>query len=146
MAKLKILKYPNPALRNKAKKVKDPENESVKNLINDMKITLGEAQGMGLAATQVGTPLRICLIRDEENILALINPRIVSYSKNKVQMDEGCLSFPEKFMAIKRPEKIKTRYLNEKGKCVKMKAEGIIARVIQHEIDHLDGILIVDRK
>lgn len=142
---LKIIKYPAKILREKTKKVKDPLDPEIQKLITQMIETLREAKGLGLAAPQIGKSLRLCTVDYENNLYVLINPKIVSYSRNRVMMEEGCLSFPGKFFQIERPEKVKVRYLDEKGKSAKIKADGILARALQHEIDHLEGILVIDK-
>lgn len=142
---LRIIKYPAKILREKAKKIKDPLDPEIQKLITQMIETLREAKGLGLAAPQIGKSLRLCAVDHENNLYVLINPKIVSYSRNKVMMEEGCLSFPGKFFQIERPEKVKVRYLDEKGKSAKIKADGILARALQHEIDHLEGILVIDK-
>lgn len=150
MPNLPIIKYPAKILRQKAKKIKDPSDPEIQKLIKDMVETLRKAQGLGLAAPQVGKSVRLCVVKTnrEENasLHILINPKIVSRSRKKNIMDESCLSVPNKYFPIERYEKIKVRYLNKEGKSGKIKAEGLFARVLQHEIDHLNGILIIDRK
>lgn len=147
---LPIIKHPAKILRKKARKVKDPLDPEIQKLITNIIGTLEGARGLGLAAPQVGKSLRLCVIKEPENqgesrLYVLINPSIKSKSRKKIIMEEGCLSFPGKFFLISRPEKIKVRYLDEKGKKCKIKAEGILSRAFQHEIDHLDGVLIIDK-
>jgi peptide deformylase len=148
MATLPIIKYPNAILRQKAKKIKNPLEAKIQELISVMKETLNEKNGLGLAAPQLGKSVQICLVKDDresEIPHIFINPQIKFKSREKSIMEEGCLSIPEKFFLIERPEKIKVRYLDETGKKCKIKAAGLFARAIQHEIDHLKGILIVDK-
>ena len=148
MATLPIIKCPNPILRQKAKKIKDPLDPKIQELILAMKETLNKKNGLGLAAPQVAESIQLCLVKDDRNsetTYVLINPQIKLSSREKSVMEEGCLSIPEKFFLIERPEKIKVRYLDETGKKCKIKAEGLFARAIQHEADHLKGILITDR-
>jgi peptide deformylase len=149
---LPILKYPNKILRERAKKIKDPLDPEIQKLILEMTASMRSANGLGLAAPQVGKSLRLCIIEEkngpQENggrLFILINPVIKAASKKKVLIEEGCLSFPGKFFPIMRPEKIKVRFLDENGKSCKIKADGLLARAIQHEIDHLDGVLIIDK-
>jgi len=142
---LPIIKYPAKILRQKAKKIKDPLAPEIQKLIKDMVETLRKAQGLGLAAPQVGKSIRLCVVEFEGKLYILANPKIINFSKNKSLLEEGCLSLPGKFLPIARPEKVKVMHLDEKGKRSKIKAEGILARVIQHEIDHLNGILIIDK-
>ncbi len=152
MAILPIIKYPNEILRAKAKKVKDPLDPKIQKLIAKMIGAMRNAKGLGLAAPQVGKSLRICIIEEPINaknekveLHILINPKITSYSREKIKMEEGCLSFPGKFFEITRPTCVKVRYLDEIGKSVKIKASKVLARALQHEIDHLDGLLIIDK-
>jgi peptide deformylase len=146
MAKLNILKYPDKKLRVKAKKLTFPLKQTAIELLKEMPTCMKENNGMGLAATQVGVPMRVCVIEDEGKIYVMVNPKITSFSKETIAIEEGCLSFPGKYYSIRRPEKVKARYLNENGERIKIKAEGLLARAIQHEIDHLDGILLIDYK
>ncbi|TSD01294.1 MAG: peptide deformylase [Parcubacteria group bacterium Athens0714_25] len=143
---MNILHEPNPILRQKAKKIKDPLSEEIQKLIPQMIKTLKEAKGLGLAAPQIGKSVRLCIIEDGEKTHILINPQIKSASKEISISEEGCLSIPGKWLPIKRNEEVKVRYLNEKGEKCKLKTRGLLARAFQHEIDHLDGILIIDKK
>jgi peptide deformylase len=146
MAKLKVIEYPNPILRKKASKIKDFGSAELGKLISEMVEILKSAEGLGLAAPQVGKSRRVCVAREENNnFMVLINPVITASSRKKIPISEGCLSFPGKFYSISRPESIKVRHIDEKGKKCKIKASGLLARVIQHEVDHLDGILFIDR-
>ncbi|MFC1756434.1 peptide deformylase [Patescibacteria group bacterium] len=145
MPKLKIRKYPNKILKQKAAKIKDPMDPKIKKLIPQMIETMKENNGLGLAAPQIGESLRLCIIDEGGVLYVLINPKIKSKSKKQILLEEGCLSFPGKFLPIKRAEKVKVRYINEKGIKSKIKAEGLLARALQHEIDHLDGILMISR-
>lgn len=147
-----IIKYPNKILRAKTHKIKDALDPEIQSLIKKMLATMRKSGGLGLAAPQAGKSVRLCIIEkpgeikdDPSTLYILINPKITAYSKDKKTIEEGCLSFPGKFYAILRPSSVKIRYLDETGKSVKMKAKGILARALQHEIDHLDGILFIDR-
>lgn len=142
---LKIIKYPDEFLRKKTKEVKDPKDPKISRLIFDMAKTMEVEKGIGLAAPQVGSDLRICVVKVDNTLYTLINPKIKSSSRKKEVYEEGCLSFPGKFFAVERPVKVKIRAIDENGKKIKIKAEGLLARVFQHEIDHLDGILIIDK-
>lgn len=142
---MKIITYPNKILEQKAKKVKDPVTPEIQKLVKKMISTMQEAQGAGLAAPQVGESLRICTIQNEDEIFVLINPQITTYSREKEICEEGCLSFPGKYINIKRPKRVKVRFVDAKGNKTKLKADGLLARIIQHEIDHLDGILFIER-
>ncbi len=143
--KLDIRKNGDAALRIKTKKVKDPLAKDVQELILNMIETMHTNSGVGLAATQVGSDLRLCVVEVEETPYVLINPRITAKSTKKVLSEEGCLSFPGVFFPISRSNEVQVRYLNQTGKAKKTKANGLLARAFQHEIDHLDGILIIDR-
>jgi peptide deformylase len=143
MAVLKIRTNPDPVLRKKAKRVKDID--SVQRLIDDMVETLNAAPGVGLAANQVGTALRIIVIRvpEEEYVLALINPEIVEKQGERCVM-EGCLSIPGYQAEITRSESVKVRARDRHGKLVRKKATELLAQALEHEIDHLNGILYID--
>ncbi len=145
MAKLPIITYPNPILRQVTQPVLDVKKPILQKLIKDMLETMEQNNGVGLAAPQIGQSLRLCVIRVEEITYILVNPR-VTYSSRKKETDiEGCLSFPEKFIAIQRPEQVRVKALNELGMEVTLKTKGLLARALQHEIDHLDGIVFIER-
>ena len=148
MAILKIAKIGHPILLKKTEEVKEIGSDSLKKIVYDMSNTMLDAKGIGLAAPQIGELKRIITIniyQNEKNIkYTLFNPEILSFSENKVIMEEGCLSIPKQFADIERPEKIQFKYLNEKGKIIEKNATGNESRVIQHEIDHLNGKLFVD--
>jgi peptide deformylase len=143
--KLQIRKNPDPILRVKTVKVKDPLADNVQELVSSMIETMYSANGVGVAATQVGSDLRLCVIETEGTLYVLINPQITAKSKKKIISEEGCLSFPGKFFPIARHEEVQVRYIDENGKPSKLKGRDLLARAIQHELDHLDGILIIDR-
>jgi len=143
---LPIITYPDPILRKKNKKIKDPTDPKIKKLIFDMLDTLEANNGLGLAAPQVGENLRLCVIKIESKTFILINPEIVSKSLRKEIMEEGCLSFPGEFIPIKRSKKVKVHAETKEGEKIEIEAEGMFARALQHEIDHLDGTLFIDRK
>lgn len=142
---LEIRKSGDPVLREKTKKIKDPLAKDVQELALSMLETMRGANGLGLAAPQVGKNLRLCVIEEGGETYVLINPQITAKSKTKVLMEEGCLSFPGEFFPISRPEEVKVRYIDEKGVAKKIKGSGLLGRALQHEIDHLDGILVIDR-
>jgi peptide deformylase len=143
MAVLRIRTNPDPVLRKKAKRVTDIE--SVQRLIDDMVETLTAAPGVGLAANQVGAPLRIIVIRipEEEDVITLINPEIVEKTGERCVM-EGCLSIPGYQAEITRSESVKVRGRDRHGKLVRKKATELLAQALEHEIDHLNGILYID--
>lgn len=143
---LPIIKYPNAILRLKAKNIKNPLDPKIQELVLAIKETLNRKNnGLGLAAPQVGESVKLFVVINEGRFFIFIDPQIKSFSKETSVMEEGCLSFPGKFIAISRPENIKVRYLDETGKKCKIKADGLFARAIQHEMDHLNGILIIDK-
>lgn len=145
MKNLTIKRYPTPVLRKKAAKIKNPLDPEIQALIPSMSEAMQKENGVGLAAPQVGSSVRLCIVKDENKIYALINPQITAKSTKKIAMEEGCLSFPGTFFPITRPENVKVRFLDETGAEKKLKTSGLLARAVQHEIDHLDGILIIDR-
>jgi peptide deformylase len=142
---LPIKVYPDKILRQKAKKVADVRDVKLQQLILNMSETMKEKDGIGLAAPQVGENLRIIVINTQDGVLALINPRILIKSLKREEMEEGCLSFPKIFGIVRRPVKILISALNKDGKRVRFTAKGFLARVIQHEVDHLNGILFIDK-
>jgi len=144
---LKIITYPNDVLRKPAQRVVFPLSNEIIKLTKDMIDTVKVADGVGLAAPQVGKSLRLVVINLEKNGLppfVLYNPKIVSKSLKKEEVEEGCLSLPEIFGMVKRPKKVKVEAQNAEGKKVRFTDDGWIARVVQHETDHINGILIVD--
>lgn len=143
--KLEIRKNPDPILKQKTLKVKDPLAKEVQVLISDMLETMYAASGVGLAAPQVGSSLRLCVIEVDDKEYVLINPQITAKSTKKIISEEGCLSFPGQYFPITRHSEVQVRYIDEKGATKKLKGHGLLARALQHEIDHLDGILIVNR-
>lgn len=136
----------NPILRQKSKEIKEI-NSQIKELALDMiEMVKKDDNAVGLAAPQVGHSLQIIVIKhdQDQNPVALINPKIKKISFRKNTMDEGCLSLPGIFIPVKRPIKITAEALDINGKTLEIKVKGFLAHVIQHEIDHLNGILIVD--
>ena len=151
---LPIKKYPDPVLRKKCQEVKEL-TEEIKKLGLDILETMIVNQGVGLAAPQVGELKRIIVVhpilkRTPEEIAArtpqvFINPKIIKKSRETIIEEEGCLSFPGLFLKVKRAKEVEIEALNENGEKIHFKVEGLAARVFQHEIDHLDGILFIDR-
>ena len=154
MAILKIKKYPDPVLRKKCEEVKEITKE-IEVFCRNMVETMTESEGIGLAAPQVGELKRVIVVhpirdrspeaRAETNPQAFINPKIIRKSKEAEIDEEGCLSFPGLFLKIKRAKKVVVEALTQEGKKIQIKAEGLPARVFQHEINHLDGILFIDK-
>jgi len=134
----------NPVLRGKARRVSQVDRP-IQKLIDDMIETMAKAPGVGLAAPQVGVPLRLAVIEVEDKITVIINPEIVK-SSGEVDLDEGCLSVPGYWGRVNRFERVSVKALDRNGKELRIRdAEGLFAQVLQHEIDHLDGRLYVDR-
>ena len=147
MAIRKILTEPDPFLRQKSHDVYRVDDETRK-LMDDMLDTMYAAPGIGLAAIQIGVPKRIIVIdlarEEEKNPLYFVNPQIISKSTNNSTYEEGCLSVPGQFAEIDRPNQCQINYLDYNGKQQELKAEGLLATCIQHEIDHLEGVLFID--
>ena len=143
MAVLPILKYPDPVLCRKAKRVSRID-ESLNRLIDDMIETMYQASGAGLAAPQVGVSLKIAVIGiPDEEVIVLVNPELVKKSGERMVI-EGCLSVPGYRGEIKRAEKVTVKALDRNGKAFRIKAEELLAEVLEHEIDHLNGVLYLD--
>lgn len=113
-------------------------------LINDMAETMYAADGVGLAAPQIGEPIRVIVADAGDGLIALVNPVITKSDGEDIEV-EGCLSIPGVTGYVKRYAQVQVQGLNEKGKPVKIQADGLLARILQHEIDHLDGILFIDK-
>ena len=139
-----ILTFDQPILREKAKKVSRVDT-SIQRLIDDLAETMLAAPGAGLAAPQIGVRLRVCVVKGDENqIWALVNPEIVKHDGVQVGY-EGCLSYPGWVGEVARYETVVVKGRNRRGKEVRIKSGGFTARAFQHELDHLDGILFIDR-
>jgi peptide deformylase len=146
MATLNILHFPDPRLRTAAKPVTDVD-DSIRQLVADLFETMYAAPGIGLAATQVNVHLRVLVVDISETRsepLCLINPEIVT-AEGSEQMEEGCLSVPDVFETIERAARDVVHALDQQGHGIQVTAEGLLAVCIQHEMDHLDGKLFVDR-
>ncbi len=153
MALREIRKYPDPVLRKKTTRIEHVD-DSLNGLIEDMVETMRAAPGVGLAANQVGEPVQLAVIdlgvRDEDEtenpheLLVIINPEVLSLEGSVVE-DEGCLSIPEYSEKVKRAAKIRVRAQDRTGKPFEIEAEGLLAKALQHEIDHLNGLLYIDR-
>ncbi len=143
MAVIPIRTLPDPILRQKARRVKSIDKET-KKLIDDMVETMHSASGVGLAAPQVGVPIRVIVIGipDEEE-LALINPQIVRRTGERL-VNEGCLSIPGYFAQVQRSEVVRVKGLDRTGKEIRLRADDLLAQALEHEIDHLNGVLYVD--
>ena len=143
----KILTEPDPFLRQVSSDVKKVDDE-IRLLMDDMLETMYAAPGIGLAAIQVGVPIRVIVIdlskEEERKPLYFVNPKIIVKSKNNSTSEEGCLSVPGQFAEIDRPDQCHISYLDYSGQKKELKAEGLLATCIQHEMDHLEGILFID--
>ena len=152
MAHLEIRLYGDPVLREKAAPVAEVD-DSVRALAADMLETLEQADGVGLAGPQVGRKERIIIVhpppthpdevRDEPRIL--VNPEVLEKGGPAESAEEGCLSIPGIYETVKRPRRVRVRALDLDGSGIEIEAEGILSRILQHEIDHLDGVLFIDR-
>jgi len=144
---LNILINPNPELRKKSEPLtKDELNDkNFKKTVRDMTETMIKKDGIGLAAPQVGILKRLIIINTADGPMPFINPEIKKKSWRKIIMEEGCLSVPGVFANVKRPASISINFLDINGKNHSLKADDVLARVLQHEIDHLDGILFIDK-
>jgi peptide deformylase len=157
-----------PALRRKARAVDNPNTAAIQQLIDDLIATMREAPGVGLAAPQVAVSQRIAVVEygqkperarsgtpdepvvgraepPERKLYVIVNPQIVARSEELVEGAEGCLSLPGYAGSVMRHEAVTVKALNRKGRPIKIKARGWLARIFQHEIDHLDGVLFIDR-
>jgi len=148
MAIRPIVFLPDKLLRQVSKPVAKIDAD-VKKLVKDMFDTMYDAPGVGLAAVQIGVPKRIVTVDatrgdDEKNPIAMINPEIVWESEETVAHEEGCLSIPEYLEQVVRPDRVKVRFLNLDGEKQEIDADGLLARVVQHEIDHINGVLFID--
>ena len=143
MVALSLRQHPDPLLRQKAKRVKIIDH-SIRELIAQMIDTMRQAQGVGLAATQVGVPLRVLVVElPDQEPLALINPQIVKRQGERT-VEEGCLSVPGLRGEIKRSLSVTVKGLDPEGKEVRLKAQDLLAQALEHEIDHLNGVLYID--
>jgi len=143
MADTYIRVLPDPVLRQKAKRVRTIDS-SVKKLIENMRETMHSSGGVGLAAPQIGVPLRVIVIGiPEEEDIALVNPEVVR-RRGERTVNEGCLSVPGYFGEIKRAESVTVKGLDPSGKEIRIKATELLAQVLEHEIDHLNGVLYID--
>lgn len=148
MTRLELTLVPNPLLRQFAEPV-SLIDDTVRTLLSDMADTMYDAPGIGLAAPQIGILQRLIVMDcapDESppDLWKMINPEIIARSDNLAKMEEGCLSIPGYKGEVERPAEVKVRYINETGDVQEMTASGLLAACVQHEIDHLDGILFTD--
>ena len=141
---MKIVLYGTPVLRKVSKKVEKIDNE-LNETLDEMIVTMRNAKGIGLAANQVGIDKRFFVLEIEDEIKKIINPEILEFSKELIEIEEGCLSLLGIYNKATRPRVIKVKYWNEKGEEVTEEMEDLWARAFQHELDHLDGILFIDK-
>src|SRR3989344_1189937 len=132
-------------LLKQTERVKDPLAKEIQTLLPEMIETMHKEKGVGLAAPQINKSLRLAVAEVDGEVFCLINPEITSHSQEKIIFEEGCLSLPGEFFPIIRSEEVTVRYQNEKGLPKKLRATGLLAIVVQHEVDHLEGILIINR-
>ena len=149
MALREILTVPNRILKQKSKPVAGGVTDEVRALMDDMLETMYAAPGIGLAAIQIGEPLRVIVMDLEKDESArkpryFVNPEILWRSEEKASYEEGCLSVPEIYDEVERPARVRLRYLDYQGAEVEEEAEGLFAVCIQHEMDHLEGVLFID--
>lgn len=139
---------PDPMLKAKARPVTHADADTIRALVPRMFATMYRAPGIGLAAPQIGTPVRLVVVDlmkdDKSDPITLINPEVVATSDETATREEGCLSLPGMYADITRPARVKVRYLDEAGGRKEVEADGLLAACLQHEIDHLNGILFVD--
>lgn len=144
---LPILTYPNKVLRAPTEPVKFPLSKELVKLTKDMMDTVRKADGIGLAAPQIGKSVKLIVVNLEKNgvpIMALYNPKVTSKGFKKIEIEEGCLSIPQVFGLVKRPVKVTIEAQNSKGAKIKFTDKAWVSRVVQHEIDHINGVLIID--
>ena len=144
----KILTEPDPFLRQKSTPVEQVDDE-IRSLMDDMRETMYAAPGIGLAAVQIGVPKRVIVIdlsKDSEkrDPMYFVNPEIIKKSEDDASYEEGCLSVPNQFAEVSRPDTCKVKYLDYQGSKKILEAKGLLATCIQHEMDHLEGILFID--
>lgn len=139
-----LIRYPNPSLRKKCKSVKKLD-ENHRRLIDDLIETMHAAPGLGLAAPQVGENLRVIAVDIGEGAFAVVNPKLKKKNKVLQTFEEGCLCLPGIVGPVMRPSQVTVEGLDRQGQKLIIEAEGFLATVLQHEIDHLDGIVFLDR-
>lgn len=142
MMELTIRRFPDPFLRRPAKKI-DKVTEAERTILADMAETMYLKGGVGLAAVQVGIDKHMAVVDTGSGIIKMVNPAILKKDGAETE-EEGCLSVPGRVVKVKRAKNIVVNFMDEKGEAVQLRAEGLLARAIQHELDHLSGILIID--
>ncbi len=144
---LNIITHPNPNLRNKSHEINEDEilSSDFKELIKNLSQTMIKKDGIGLAAPQVNIAKRVIIVNSNNNAAVFINPKIIKKSFLKNKMEEGCLSIPGVYKKVKRYNSVTMQFQDLKAKKQKIKANKLLARILQHEIDHLDGVLFIDK-
>lgn len=142
---MEILTHPNPVLKQSASPVDPNTDHDLTDLIDSMASTLYEAPGIGLAAPQIGVLKRVVVYDLEDGLVVLCNPRIVSSSEERILDEEACLSVPGISLMVERAARVVCEAQDMSGQNLTIEAEGLHARLLQHEIDHLDGVLLIDR-
>lgn len=145
MTSLPLILYPSPILCKKSDAIEHYTPEKFSAIIYDMAETMKLHQGIGLAAPQIGKNMRLVIVLTKDGVLPLINPEIKKFSIHKTVSEEGCLSIPGVFGLVRRPYAVTVSAIFEDGTRSEFRAEGLFARVIQHEIDHINGILFIDK-
>jgi peptide deformylase len=148
MAVREIVKLPNPILRQVSEPVADVTDD-VRAIVDDMLDTMYDAPGIGLAAVQIGIPRRLVVIDlakegEPKQPLILVNPEITWASEEQSEYEEGCLSIPDFFELVSRPKEVDLHFLDRQGEPREMRCSGVLATCVQHEIDHLNGVLFID--
>jgi peptide deformylase len=148
MAVRDIIKLPDKRLRLVSEPIKRID-DSIRKLVDDMFDTMYKAPGIGLAAIQIGVPKRVIILdlskkEDDHKPLVFINPEVTWASEEKSKYEEGCLSIPEYYEEVERPAKVKVKYLDLDGKAHETEVKGLLATCLQHEIDHVNGVLFID--
>ncbi|HUU01160.1 MAG TPA: peptide deformylase [Myxococcota bacterium] len=140
--------FPDPLLRERCRKIEDVDDEVIQ-LLDDLAESMYANKGLGLAAPQIGAALRAVVVDVEQRdgiprLVELVNPEVIESSNELSDFEEGCLSFPGEAEKVIRPAKVTVRALDRDGKLIEVKTDGLLATAIQHEIDHLDGVLFID--
>lgn len=141
---MEIVKHPNELLKEVSSEVEYINSETIE-ILKEMEKTMKEKNGIGLAAIQIGIKQRMFVMREKEEVLFFINPKITMLSKEKDSYEEGCLSVPNVFVEILRPLSLQIKFIDIHGKQRKEEFKGLSARIIQHEFDHLEGILFFEK-
>jgi len=141
--KLSLQLYGSPLLRKKCREVKEIDFH-IRQYFDKMVYMMRKKDGVGLAANQAGLDISLVVIETKEKLYKLVNPKILK-SKGKILFDEGCLSFPGLGLTVKRSRQVWVNYLDDSGRSIDLQAEGVLAVILQHEIDHINGVVFIDR-